>query len=102
MSAAPRERLGVASATLATFRQTGMVTSFALALAVAAAAIPGRLVGEIFLGTSVQLGAPVMSAFTVGMAHALVVSALIVVVASSMTFIAGDTARTRRAHAQAA
>jgi EmrB/QacA subfamily drug resistance transporter len=102
MSAAPLEHLGVASATLATFRQTGMVTSFALALAVAAAAIPGRLVGEIFLGTSVQLGAPVMSAFTVGMAHALVVSALIVVVASSMTFIAGDTARTRQAHAQAA
>jgi len=102
MGAAPPEGLGVASATLATFRQTGMVTSFALALAVAAAAIPARLVGEIFLGTSVQLGAPVMSAFTVGMAHALVVSALIVVVASAMTFIAGDTARSRKASAPAA
>jgi hypothetical protein len=78
-----------------------MVTSFALALAVAAAAIPARLVGEIFLGTSVQLGTPDMSAFTVGMAHALVVSALIVVAASAMTFIAGDTARTRRAPALA-
>lgn len=96
MGAAPSDRLGVASATLATFRQTGMVTSFALALAVAAAAIPARLVGSIFLGTSVQLGAPVMSAFTVGMAHALAVSALIVLAASAMTFIAGDTARTRR------
>jgi EmrB/QacA subfamily drug resistance transporter len=101
MGAAPVERLGVASATLATFRQTGMVTSFALALAVAAAALPGRLVGEIFLGTSVHLGAPDMSAFTVGMAHALLVSALIVVAASAMTFIAGDTARTRRAPAPA-
>jgi EmrB/QacA subfamily drug resistance transporter len=101
MGAAPVERLGVASATLATFRQTGMVTSFALALAVAAAAIPARLVGEIFLGTSVQLGTPDMSAFTVGMAHALVVSALIVVAASAMTFIAGDTARTRRSPALA-
>ncbi len=99
MGAAPPERLGVASATLATFRQTGMVTSFALALAVAAAAIPGRLVGEIFLGTSVQLGAPIMSAFTVGMAHALVVSAVIVLAASAMTYVAGDTARTRRASA---
>ena len=96
MGAAPPESLGVASATLATFRQTGMVTSFALALAVAAAAIPGRLVGEIFLGSSVELGTPVMSAFTVGMAHALVVSALIVVAASAMTFIAADTARSRR------
>ena len=97
MGAAPKERLGVASATLATFRQTGMVTSFALALAVAAAAIPGRLVGAIFLGTSVELGAPVMSAFTVGMTHALVVSGFIVLGASAMTFIAGDTARARRA-----
>jgi EmrB/QacA subfamily drug resistance transporter len=97
MGAAPPESLGVASATLATFRQTGMVTSFALALAVAAAAIPGRLVGEIFLGSSAELGTPVMSAFTVGMAHALVVSALIVVAASAMTFIAADTARSRRA-----
>lgn len=99
MSAAPSAMLGVASATLATFRQAGMVTSFALALAVAAAAIPQRLVGEIFLGTSVALGAPVMSAFTVGMSHALAVSALIVLVAAAMTFIAGDTARTRRATA---
>jgi MFS family permease len=96
MGAAPPRHLGVASATLATFRQTGMVTSFALALAVAAAAIPARLVGEIFLGTSVELGAPVMSAFTVGMGHALAVSALIVLAASAMTFIARDTARTRR------
>jgi EmrB/QacA subfamily drug resistance transporter len=91
MGAAPRERLGVASATLATFRQTGMVTSFALALAVAAAAIPPRLVGAIFLGTSVQLGGSVMGAFTVGMAHALVVSAVIVLAASAMTLAAGDT-----------
>ncbi len=97
MGAAPVQRLGVASATLATFRQTGMVTSFALALAVAAAAIPPRLVGAIFLGTSIQLGAPTMGAFTVGMAHALAVSALIVLAASAMTVIAGDTARTRRA-----
>ena len=97
MGAAPTERLGVASATLATFRQTGMVTSFALALAVAAAAIPGQLVGAIFLGTSVELGGPVMAAFTVGMTHALLVSALIVLGASAMTFIAGDTVRSRRA-----
>ncbi len=97
MGAAPPQRLGVASATLATFRQTGMVTSFALALAVAAASIPSRLVGAIFLGTSVQLGGSVMSAFTVGMTHALAVSALIVLVASAMTIIAGDTGQTRRA-----
>ena len=99
MGAAPIQRLGVASATLATFRQAGMVTSFALALAVAAAAIPARLVGAIFLGTAVQLGGPTMSAFTVGMTHALVVSAAIVLAGSLMTIAAGDTAKTRRAPA---
>jgi EmrB/QacA subfamily drug resistance transporter len=101
MGAAPVTRLGVASATLATFRQTGMVTSFALALAVAAAAIPPAQVGAIFLGTSVQLGGPVMSAFTVGMAHALLLSALIVLAAASMTYLAGDTVRSRQAMARA-
>ena len=99
MSAAPVRRLGVASATLATFRQTGMVTSFALALAVAAAAIPPAQVSAIFLGTSVQLGAPVMGAFTLGMAHALVVSALIVLLAAGMTYLAGDTASRRASSA---
>jgi hypothetical protein len=59
--------------------------------------VPPAVVGSIFLGTSVQLGAPVMSAFTLGMAHALVISALIVLAASAMVYIAGDTAATRRA-----
>jgi EmrB/QacA subfamily drug resistance transporter len=102
MSASPVRRLGVAGATLATFRQTGMVTSFALALAVAAAAVPRDQVGAIFLGTSVQLGGPVMSAFTVGMAHALIVSALIVVAAGAMVFVAGDTAARRASTATTA
>lgn len=97
MGAAPARRLGVASATLATFRQTGMVTSFALALAVAALAIPKRFVGAIFLGTAPRLGAPALADFTIGMGHALRVSALIVVLAAAMTFTAADTAINRRA-----
>ena len=36
MNASPKNRLGIASGTLATLRQAGMVTSFALSLAVAA------------------------------------------------------------------
>jgi len=91
MSAAPAERLGVASATLATFRQTGMVTSFALALAVAAAALPASVAGGIFLGTSGALGGQGMASFSIGMAHALVVSAVIALGASAMTVLAGET-----------
>lgn len=91
MSAAPPERLGVAGATLATFRQTGMVTSFALALAVAAAALPANVAGGIFLGTSGALGGPGMASFSIGMGHALVVSAVIALGAAAMTVIAGET-----------
>jgi EmrB/QacA subfamily drug resistance transporter len=93
MSAAPISRLGVAGATLATFRQTGMVTSFALALAVAAAALPRAVAGGIFLGSSINLGGPEMADFSIGLAHALVVSAVIALLASAMTVIAGDSHR---------
>lgn len=92
MGTAPPNRLGIASATLATFRQCGMVTSFALALAVAAATVPKQLVGAIFLGTGTSLGGPAMAPFTGGMQHALLVSMAIVLCAAAMTLLAGDTA----------
>jgi EmrB/QacA subfamily drug resistance transporter len=99
MGTVPPRRLGIASATLATFRQCGMVTSFALALAVAAATMPGKAVGEVFLGTSSELGSPALAPFATGMSHALLVSFVIVVAASSFTLLAGDTAETRRRNA---
>ncbi len=99
MGAVPPRRLGIAAGTLATFRQCGMVTSFALALAVAAATLPGKTVGEVFLGTSSELGSPALAPFAMGMSHALLVSFVIVVVASSFTLLAGDTAAARRRNA---
>lgn len=63
MGAAPPARLGVAAATLATLRNTGMVTSFALALAVAAASLPTDLMLKLFTGTSIQLKPTLMEAF---------------------------------------
>jgi Na+/melibiose symporter-like transporter len=56
MHAAPKHRLGIASGTLATLRQAGMVTSFALALAVAVSSLPRDVVKELFLGNNVTLG----------------------------------------------
>jgi EmrB/QacA subfamily drug resistance transporter len=81
MGAAPRNRLGVASATLNTLRNVGMVFSFAMSLAVAAASMPPALVSEIFLGTVVHVKASIATAFTGAMSHAFLASILICIVA---------------------
>ena len=81
MGAAPRNRLGVASATLNTMRNVGMVCSFAVALAVAAASMPPDLVNAVFLGTVTHMDPKIASAFTDAMSHAFVASAVICLVA---------------------
>ena len=77
MGAAPRNQLGVASATLNTMRNMGMVFSFAIALAVAAAAMPPALMNAVFLGTVGHLSPAISAAFTSGMGRAFLASALI-------------------------
>jgi EmrB/QacA subfamily drug resistance transporter len=87
MGAAPRNRLGVASATLNTMRNVGMVCSFALSLAVAAAAMPPALVNEVFLGTVGHLPASIASSFTGAMSHAFIASALICLLATGCSVV---------------
>lgn len=81
MGAAPRNRLGVASATLNTMRNVGMACSFAIALAVAAVSMPPELVNAVFLGTVGHLQAAIASAFTGAMSHAFIASAAICLIA---------------------
>ena len=97
MGTSPVQRLGITGATLATFRQIGMVTSFALALAVAAATVPKHLAGAIFLGTSDTLGGPEMAPFATGMHYALIVSMLIILGAAALTVLAGDSGEQHKA-----
>ena len=89
MSASPRGRLGVAAATLATLRNTGMVTSFALALAISAGTLPSAVVEQLFLGTATYLGTATMYAFVAGMETALHVSAFICLLAAGFSFVRG-------------
>jgi EmrB/QacA subfamily drug resistance transporter len=89
MNGAPRHRLGIASATLATFRQTGMVTSFALALAVAAGSLPRAAMMQLFVGTNVTLGSQAMQAFVVGIRSAFLVSIVLCVFAAGFSFVRG-------------
>ena len=77
MNSAPRNRLGVASATLNTMRNVGMVLSFAVALTVAAASMPPAIMNAVFLGTVGRLQTAMAAAFTSGMSHAFVASVLI-------------------------
>ncbi len=93
MNGAPKNRLGIASATLATLRQTGMVTSFALALAVAAGSLPRDAMMQLFVGTNVTLGSQTMQAFVGGIRNTFIVSIGLCLVASALSFIRGKENR---------
>ncbi len=90
MGAAPRNRLGVASATLNTLRNVGMVFSFAVALAVAAASMPPALVNAVFLGTVSHIAPSIASAFTGAMSHAFIASIVICVIALGFSAVRGE------------
>ena len=80
MGAAPDNRLGVAAATLATWRNTGMVVSYALSLAIAAAAVPVDAQTALFLGESVHLPPSIAADFVDGLHAAFHLSVAICVV----------------------
>ncbi len=93
MNASPRNRLGIASGTLATLRQAGMVTSFALSLAVAASSLPRDVMMQLFVGNNVTLGSAPMLAFVTGMHSAFLVSTVLVVIAAGISFVRGQEDR---------
>jgi EmrB/QacA subfamily drug resistance transporter len=101
MNSASPQLLGIASATLATLRQTGMVTSFAVALAVAAASLPRDVVMNLFVGTNVALGSHVMQAFIVGIQNAFLVSAVLCMVAAGFSLVRGKEERRQQSRLQA-
>ncbi len=101
MGAAPRNRLGVASATLNTMRNVGMVCSFAVALAIAAASMPPALVNAVFLGTVGHLQPGISSAFTSAMSHAFIASAVICAIALFFSIVRESRGAASPAPAQA-
>jgi hypothetical protein len=73
-----------------------MVTSFALALAVAAATMPPRAIASLFLGTNEFLTQSVATDFTHGISAALSVSVVIVLVALVLILRGGESREARR------
>jgi EmrB/QacA subfamily drug resistance transporter len=93
MNASPKQHLGVASATLATLRQTGMVISFALSLAVAAGSLPRDVMLKLFVGTNISLGSQVMQDFVIGMHSAFTVSIVLCLIAAGISVVRGKEDR---------
>ncbi len=77
-------------------RNVGMVCSFAVALAVAAASMPPALVNQVFLGTVGHLQTAISVAFTQGMSHAFTASAIICVIAIFFSVVRGKSAPIRK------
>jgi EmrB/QacA subfamily drug resistance transporter len=102
MNAAPLHRLGIASATLATLRQAGMVTSFALSLAVAAGSLPRDVMMQLFVGNNVTLGSQPMQAFVVGMHSAFSVSLVLCIAAAAISMVRGKEVRRQQVVSPAA
>ena len=99
MNAAPPGRLGIASATLATMRQVGMVTSFALSLAIAAASLPKDVMLQLFVGTNIALGSEVTQNFVIGMRSAFIVSIVLCLIAAGISMVRGRENRRQGAAA---
>ncbi len=84
MRAAPRELFGVASGTLRTSSNVGMVFSFAVAVLVAGRAIPHNVAFAIFVGTT-HLTPRLAGSFTDGLHAAFYASIALMVIAAVLS-----------------
>ncbi|MDG6920295.1 MAG: MFS transporter [Nitrososphaerota archaeon] len=93
MASAPRRSYGMTSGLLRTFSNVGMVSSFAVALLIAALSIPRQLSFEIFLGVT-QISGSLSQAYVDGMRSALLASISLLAVALALSLLRGKEART--------
>ena len=97
-TSAPPERFGVSSGVMNTFRNTGMVMSFALALVTATSVIPAYIVYQLFIGNlSGRLSGALASGYLSGQSFAFEVSALLLMVATLLSLARGTPAARARA-----
>jgi EmrB/QacA subfamily drug resistance transporter len=93
MASAPPNAYGVANGLLRTLSNTGMVSSFALALLIASISIPRELSFQIFLGVGGIQGT-LSSAFVDGMHAALLSTIALLSVALLLSVLRGKETRT--------
>jgi hypothetical protein len=94
MASSPSARYGVASGIMNTFRNTGMVMSFALSLTAVTGVVPVYLVYELFIGTfSGTLAPQVAAAYLSGQSFAFQLSATLLILATLFSLVRGKEAR---------
>ena len=94
MASAPPENYGVASGIMNTFRFTGMVMSFALALTALTGGIPTYILYQLFIGTfSGTLAPNYAAAYLRGQSFAFELSAGLLVLATVFSLARGKEAR---------
>jgi EmrB/QacA subfamily drug resistance transporter len=97
MASAPPESYGVASGIMNTFRNSGMVMSFALALMALTGGIPTYIIYQLFIGTfSGTLAPAYASAYLGGQSFAFDLSAGLLVLAVCFSLARGKEARSLR------
>jgi len=90
MSSAPPRRYGVASGVMNTFRNTGMVMSFALSLVAATSVIPAAVVYQLFIGNlSGRLPADLATSYLAGQSFAFEVSLALLAIAAVVSLVRG-------------
>jgi EmrB/QacA subfamily drug resistance transporter len=103
MSSAPPRRYGVASGVMNTFRNTGMVMSFALSLVAATSVIPASVVYQLFIGNlSGKLSPSLASGYLSGQSFAFETSAVLLVLAIVLSSIRGRIPAQSPAHPSSA
>ncbi|MDG6953803.1 MAG: MFS transporter [Nitrososphaerota archaeon] len=91
MSSTPPAKYGVGSGAMNTFRNTGMILSFALSLTAATAVIPARIVYQLFIGNlSGKLSPAYASAYLSGQSFAFEISTSLVLVALVFVLLSGE------------
>ena len=91
MSSSPVGKYGVGSGIMNTFRNTGMVLSFALSLVAATSVIPSYLVYKLFIGDIVgKLSPQLASGYLSGQSFAFEVATLLLVVATLFSAVKGQ------------
>ncbi len=77
MGSVDKSRLGVAAGTLATMRFMGQSMSLAVMGAVAATAIPSKILSDLFIGLRSEAEVVIAEAFVEGIRRAFIISSII-------------------------